>query len=415
LPYESEQSRNHSRYNIFQIQVIKLPNSTCLKISSILLILSFSLFPKSMHSQVILEKITSIFEFDIGPEREDTTFRQAKVVLAPIVSFEPATSWGFGIGSKFLFKPLGGGEDTRFSNIPISVQYTLRNQFIAFSEFNIFFPHESYLLKGNVGFSKFPIGYFGIGSETADENQIDISFDNLLLEPLLLKQVAPHFFIGGGWRYNSYKKLELLEDELTVEEEELLLDSLRSISSGLEIAITLDSRDNVLNASKGTFAEFTHGIYNETFGSTNTFMLTKLNFRRYWILSAQRPHDVLAVELFTRLSWDDTPTLELSSLGGPELLRGFREGRFRDRYSFFSQVEYRWQAADRIGFVFFGGMGDVTDNLSNLKLENAKYSVGTGLRLKIVKSENLNIRIDYAFGLGKIRDQNFYLGIAEAF
>ena len=373
------------------------------------------LFPNFVQGQEFIEKIANIFEFDIGPERSDSTSRHAKVVLAPIVSFEPSTSWGGGIGSKFLFKPFGAGPETRTSNIPISVQYTLNNQFIAFSEYTIFFPREAYLLKGNIGFSKFPIAYFGLGSESKDENQIDISFNNFLFEPLLLRRVAPHFFIGGGWRYNSFSNLELLEIDADEAEEMLFRDSLRSVSSGLEIAATFDSRDNVLNAGKGIFAEFTHGFYNSKFGSSNAFMLTKIDFRKYWTISDRRANDVLAIELYTRLTWSDTPILELSSLGGPELLRGFREGRFRDRYSFFSQVEYRWQALDRIGFVFFGGVGEVTDKLSNLGLNNLKYSLGSGIRFKIVKSENLNIRIDYALGLGTIKDQNFYLGIAEAF
>ncbi len=396
-------------------KIKELPNAAGRKISSVLFILMLGFFSSSLQAQEIIESIANIFEFDIGPERTDSTFKHAKMVLAPIVSFEPTTSWGFGIGSKFLFKPFGAGADTRTSNIPLSVQYTLNNQFIAFSEYTIFFPHETYLLKGNIGFSKFPIGYFGIGSETSDENQVDISFNNFLFEPLFLRQITPNFFVGGGWRYNSFKKLKLLEAVIGDEEEALFRDSLGSVSSGLEIAATFDSRDNVLNAGEGIFAEFTHGFYNKSFGSSSAFMLTKLNFRKYWTISARRPNDVLAIELYTRMSWNDTPVLELSSLGGPELLRGFREGRFRDRYAFFTQVEYRWQALERIGFVFYGGMGEVTDKVSNLNLKNAKFSLGTGLRLKIVKSENLNIRIDYALGLGSIRDQNFYLGIAEAF
>ena len=377
------------------------------------MILSFT--AEVVHAQEFMEKIASVFEFDLGEERADTTFRHTKLVLAPIVSFEPSTSWGFGVGAKFLFKPFGAGADTRTSNMPISVRYTLEDQFIALSEFTIFLPREEYLFKGNIGFSKFPIGYFGIGSDTADEDQIDISFNNFLLEPLFLRRVAPNFFIGGGWRYNSFERLELLEGDVDEMQEQLFRDSLASISSGIEIAASLDSRDNVLNAGSGVFVEFTHGFYNEALGSSKNFMLTKFDFRRYWTLSEQRPYDVLAVQFFTRLSWKDAPTLELSSLGGPEVLRGFRESRFRDRYSFFSQVEYRWQTFERIGFVFYGGIGNVTDELSDLDLGNAKFSLGTGIRLKIVKSENLNIRIDYAFGLGKISDQNFYLGIAEAF
>jgi len=392
-----------------------LSTATYLRILPVFLLLIVNIFPSSIHGQEFIEDITKIFEFNIGPERPDSSFSQAKVVLAPIASFEPSTSWGFGIGAKFLFKPSGAGADTRTSNIPLSVQYTLRNQFIAFSECTIFFPKEKFLLKGNFGFSKFPLGYFGIGSQTKDRDQVDISFDNFLFEPLFLRRVIPNLFVGGGWRLNTYKKLKLLEESETFPEEINLQDSLGSLSSGLELAVILDSRNNVLNAGNGTFAEFTHGFYNKAFGSSSSFMLTKLNFRKYWTVSTKRPDDVLAIELYTRLSWSDTPLLELSALGGAELLRGFRDDRFRDKYSFFGQVEYRWQALERIGFTFFGGIGEVTNALSNIELGNLKYSLGTGLRLKIVKSENLNIRIDYAFGLGRVTDQNFYIGIAEAF
>lgn len=381
----------------------------------LLLILFFQFYSAKIYGQEFIEKLAHIFEFNVGPERQDTTFSRAKMVLAPITSYEPSTSWGFGIGAKFLFKPFGAGADTRTSNIPISVQYTLRNQFIAFSEYTIFFPHENYLLKGNLGFSKFPIGYFGIGSTSKDSDQIDISFNNFLFEPLLLRKLVPNLFVGGGWRFNTFKGIELVEDMENEPLNKLFQDSLESTSSGLEIALTFDSRDNVLNAMTGTFAEFTHGFYNKSLGSSSNFMLTKLDFRKYWALSTKRPEDVIAIELYTRLSWLDAPVLELSALGGPELLRGFREFRFRDRLSFFGQIEYRWQAMERIGFVFFGGAGDVTDQLSNIDFKNIKYSLGTGLRLKIVKSENLNIRVDYAFGLGNVSDQNFYIGIAEAF
>lgn len=391
-----------------------LSKSFFLKAIIIQLVLVLCILPESLHAQEFLEKITNIFEFDIGSEREDSTFRHSKVVIAPIVSYEPATSWAFGLGAKFLFKPFGAGADTRTSNIPISLQYTLRNQFIAFSEYTIFFPKEKYLLKGNIGYSKFPIGYFGVGSNTTDADKVDISFDNFLFEPLILRQVVPNLFVGAGWRLNTFRNVKLVEEEGN-NPIEFSPESFSTTSSGLELAVTLDSRDNVLNARKGTFGEFTHGFYNEKFGSTGSYMLTKLDLRKYWNLFTGRPYDVLAVQLYTRMSWDDTPVLELSSLGGAELLRGFSEGRFRDRYSVFGQVEYRLQVLDRIGFTFFGGIGDVTDNFSNLSLENAKYSLGTGLRLKIVKSENLNVRIDYAIGLGKSRDQNFYLGIAEAF
>jgi len=371
-------------------------------------------FTNTLQSQEFVEKITEFFEFNIGKEREDPTFKQSKFVFAPIVAYEPSTNWGFGVGAKFLFKPFGAGADTRTSNMPLSVKYTLNNQFLATSDYTIFFPHENYLLKGKIGFAKFPISYFGIGSDTQDTNKREISFNNFIIEPLLLKKISDGFFVGGGWRYNTYNSVdEILDDENDVRIS--IDDEYGTTSSGFEFALTFDTRNNVLNASEGIFSEFTHGFYDKALGSSQNFMLTKFDFRKYWQFSERRPDDSFAFQTYGRFSWNETPILELSSLGGAELLRGYQEDRFRDRHAFFTQAEYRWQALERIGFVFYTGAGNVASKIEDMEFKNLKYSLGTGIRLKIVKSENLNIRVDYAVGLGSTSDRNFYLGIAESF
>jgi hemolysin activation/secretion protein len=382
--------------------------------SYIFAIVGLFMSPSQVAAQEFVENITKFFEFDVGKRYEDSTKFTSKVVLAPIASYEPSTSLGLGVGAKFLFKFAGSGLETRTSNIPLSVTYTFRNQFLFFSGYTIFFNQEKYLLKGNLEYSKFPLDYFGTGSRTTDENKRAINFDNLLVEPLLLKKIAKNLFVGGGIRYNNIFNTRLGEDEGELPKGTSLQDELGSTSLGLEVAITFDSRNNVLNASTGNFLEFTHGFYDKSFGSTHNFMLTKFDFRQYFQPSYSK-EDIIALQWYTRLSWDDTPPLELSTLGGPELLRGFQENRFRDRFAFFAQAEYRWQALDRIGFVFYAGAGDVVDGLDEVKWTNMKYSVGSGFRLKIIKSENLNIRFDYALGLGAIKDNNFYLGIAESF
>lgn len=231
----------------------------------------------------------------------------------------------------------------------------------------------------------------------------------------MLRRVAPNLFVGGGWRYNTNRRVELLESDGELPEGTSLQDELGSTSSGIELAITYDSRDNVLNAQNGNFLEFTHGFYQEAFGSTHNFMLSKLDFRQYLQLSPNRPYDALALQWFARMTWNDTPPLELSTLGGPVLLLGFQDNRFRDRIALFAQAEYRWQTFERIGFVFFGGLGDVNAEFGDFNFTNLKYDLGVGFRLKIVQSENLNIRFDYGFGFGPENDRNFYLGISESF
>ena len=307
-------------------------------------------------SQEFVEHITDFFEFTLNEKEiaQDSTLFENKIVLAPVATYEPATSVGLGVGAKLLFKLKGSGPETRTSNLPLSLQYTLRNQFIFFSGYTVFFNQERYLLKGNLIYSKYPVSYYGIGSRTPEEGAVDISYQNVLVEPLLLKKVYKNLFVGGGIRYNAIYQTRLKEEIHGLPEGSSLQDSLGSTSAGLELAITYDSRDNVLNALDGNFLEFTHGVYGKAVGGTHRFMLSKLNFRQYIQLNPQRL-DALALEWYTRITWGDAPPLELSSLGGPELLRGFQEGRFRDRIAFFAQAEYRWQALERIGFVFFGG------------------------------------------------------------
>jgi hypothetical protein len=59
------------------------------------------------------------------------------------------------------------------------------------------------------------------------------------------------------------------------------------------------------------------------------------------------------------------------------------------------------------------GVGDVSDDIENFKLEDLKYSAGFGIRFQIMPEEGINLRIDQAFGEG---DGGFrYINIGEAF
>ncbi len=340
----------------------------------------------------------------------DPSAYPAKVIMSPVVTYAPETSWSFGVGAKYLFKLPGSGPETRTSNMPISLQYTLENQFVIFSGFEIFSPQEKWMLTGNLDIRSFSQLYFGIGNNSPETNEEEFDFSQVLIEPILLKQTPIRYlFAGAGIRYNFFGGVEALPDGILDNSE--VSGAHGSTSVGAEFAIVYDNRDNLLNAQNGLYAEFTHGFYGKVFGGTNEFQLTRLDLR-YFTQPFRKNDDVLAFQLKTHFSFGDTPLWELGRLGSEEIMRGYYEGRFIDRHLIAVQTEYRKHLFGRWGMVAFAGVGEVASDFSSFSFSNLKPSVGLGLRFLLEEKENLNIRLDWGFG---DRTNNYYINIAEAF
>ncbi|WP_050858529.1 BamA/TamA family outer membrane protein [Aquimarina agarilytica] len=359
------------------------------------------------------EKFKELFTFYPNKKRvaKDSSLYLSKVIVAPIVSFSPETSLGLGVGSKYLFKFKGSGEETRTSNMPISLRYTLNNQFIFFSGFEIFTNQEKWVIEGNILFQNFPRLFFGIGRDTPESNEEIYDSYQALFEPIFLKQAfAKHLFLGGGIRYNHIFNVEIENDKLLAQTQPLGFNG--STSAGAELAVLYDSRNNILNAQNGVYFEFTHGFYGKVLGGTHKFQLTRFDFRYFKTLTNDAKN-ILAFQMLGHFSHGNIPLSELALLGGHEIMRGYIEGRYIERNLLAGQVEYRKQFKNsRIGMVAFLGTGDVARNVSNFKLNNLRPNVGVGLRFLLDRTENLNIRLDWGFGDSS---NNVYLNLAEAF
>lgn len=342
--------------------------------------------------------------------QQDSSLYPAKIVLAPVVIYSPETSLGAGVGAKYLFKMRGSGDETRTSNMPISLLYTLENQFLVYSGFEIFSNQERWMLTGNVRFQIFPQLYYGIGRNTPKSNEEEYDYTRVVIEPILLRQIFfRHLFVGGGARYNYIGNVvpepdgKLVNDNFT--------GATGSTSVGIELAAVYDSRDNLLNAERGWYAEVTHGFYGRVLGGTHEFQLTRVDLRHYFQPFRYRT-DVLAFQLLVHFTYGEPPLGELAALGSSEMMRGYYEGRYRDRNMIAAQVEYRAKITGRLGGVLFVGVGDVANQTTDFRFENLRGSVGFGLRFLLDKRENLNIRADWGFGN---RTNNYYLNVAEAF
>ncbi len=64
------------------------------------------------------------------------------------------------------------------------------------------------------------------------------------------------------------------------------------------------------------------------------------------------------------------------------------------------------------GTTVFLGAGDVFHYVSDLSVSNIKPSYGFGLRIRVDKENNVNLRFDYALGKNS---SGFYVAFGEAF
>ena len=110
---------------------------------------------------------------------------------------------------------------------------------------------------------------------------------------------------------------------------------------------------------------------------------------------------------------DEIPIRSIATLGGSNRMRGYYEGRFRDKQMLVLQSEARLPVYKRFGAVVFGGLGDVGKTIGDFSLADLKYSYGGGLRFAVNKTEKLNIRIDY--GITGNGSSGLYFQLGEAF
>jgi outer membrane protein assembly factor BamA len=177
----------------------------------------------------------------------------------------------------------------------------------------------------------------------------------------------------------------------------------------LGLASIYDNRDNVMNPYKGNYAEVSSYFYRTALGGTYNFEVVNAEFRKYFRI---KPKHIIAFQSKARLASGDVPFLDMSMVGGDDLLRSYARNRFRDKNMFGAQVEYRFPVYWRFGLTTFAGAGDVFNKTTDLNLNSLKYCIGGGLRFLMNSAERLNIRIDYGYGPD---GGQYYVSFAEAF
>ena len=341
--------------------------------------------------------------------QHDSSARRNHLLILPVIARSIETSWSFGSAVSGTFHISKNDSAVRTSNLQSLVLYSLKKQFIAAINGTIYFPGEKYILSEQLSYSYFPDKFWGLGRYSSESNAESYDFQQVYVYLHGQRALAKHLYIGVLYEYQTVIKIDYQHGGLF--DKENIPGRNGYHVSGFGASLSYDTRNDAFAPDKGVFIQGSFNHFAPVFGSDFSYTNYVLDFRRFMKIYKRQ---VLAVQAYAFLNNGTVPLRSLASFGGANSMRGYYDGRYRDKDQVVLQAEYRAPVYHRLGVVAFGGIGNVAHNCDYLSMQALKYSYGGGVRIGLTKSEKLNLRLDYGIGRGG-KSKGFYFQLGEAF
>jgi hypothetical protein len=341
-----------------------------------------------------------------GAQVDQAARARRQLFPLPVISYAPETKLVGGLALIGVRRRAGGDSTDRPTTMAASAVYTQRSQVSADLGVEHWTAGNRWVVAGAAQFARYPYEWYGIGNDTPDsaENYTSRTFGGGVD---VRRRFGHALYVGANY---EFQRVEMLEVEAGG-----LLDGEEIVGAGggdvsmLGLSTSWDTRDNVYWASRGSFVQLGAGQSDQTLGSDFAFHRITLDARKYVPVGRSR---VLALQGVAVAVGGDVPFDQLAQLGGQSVMRGYLQGRYRDRAAVAAQAELRTPVWRRLGAAVFAGAGDVAPGLSDFSLRDLKPSGGFGVRYALSKDEKMNIRLDFGGGRGS---SGTYLTLGEAF
>lgn len=292
------------------------------------------------------------------------------------------------------------------SNASVYTDMTTGGFFLVGLRGNHIFPHEKYRLDYKLNLSTFSTRFWGIGYENGDndDNETDYRRNRINAMARFMFRLAPDTYLGPVVNYRFYQAKGIDEERLPLWDGQDK--KLNVMTAG--VSFTYDSRDFMLNAGKGIFFQLDQTFSPRFLGNGNYgFSTTEVTFSTY---AKVWKGGILAGEIHGLFNYGNTPWALLSEVGTNERMRGYYEGRYRDKDLMEAQIELRQHIKGRSGIAVWVGAANVFPGFDRLTARHTLPNAGVGYRWEFKKK--INLRIDYGFTRN---GGGFIFNINEAF
>lgn len=269
---------------------------------------------------------------------------------------------------------------------------------------NHIMPKDRYRIDYTVYFYSFPSDFWGIGYDMGANNDNKSKMDRwqARIKASLLVRLADNLYAGPTLMYDYVKATD-------IERSELLggMDT-RASCGAAGVSVVYDSRDVLTNPHRGARVAISQLFRPRLIAGDYTFSTTDIAascYRQVW------DSGILAAEMRGVFNYGNTPWSLMAMLGGSNSMRGYYEGRYRDKNMMTAQLELRQHVWRRNGITLWLGAGSVFDKFGDIHMDRILPNYGIGYRWEFKK--DVNVRLDYGFG--KNGQSGFLFNINEAF
>jgi len=345
----------------------------------------------------------------------DSITNTPEISIAPAIGYTLLSKFALVLSGNAIFKT---APQSRISTVIASTSYTQNKQFTLPIQTNIWSKDNTYNFVGEYQYFKYPQSTYGLGSSSNIKNEDPMDYSFFKFYQTAMRHVAGDFYAGLGFIIDTHWNIS---DKGPINgapnEYEGYGKASHTIASGLTFNMVLDSRDNAINPFKGGYAALQYRDNYEFFGSTTPWRSLILDVRKYFRFP-ENSDNVLAFWNYDWLILSGKPGyLDLPSTqwdGNTATGRGYIQGRFRGAQMVYAEAEYRFKITRNglLGGVVFLN-GESFSAAPGTSLQRIQPGYGPGLRLKLNKTSNTNITIDYGFG--RQGSNGLFIDIGEAF
>jgi hypothetical protein len=381
--------------------------------------INFNQFDKKLKQNSI--NFADTIDTSAGSKNDTATFKNKldkfnstmeKVIVYapfPFVSYAIETDWVFGLAKYNGFRIRSGDIPDSLiqpSSITGLIYYTVNNQYKITANADLMFGQNQYKTTFGFAYFYYPSLYYGLGNDTKVEDERVVLYKTLKLHAKFMYNVTKSWYLGIGYDYiNDFQ----VEFDTIYSERDTLLKEFEGVQSGLELSYTRETRDNRINAKKGSYIFADYQFFTKWLGSKFKYRVLTIDLRKY---ITPLKFLTIAGQLYSEAATGDVPVQSMAFLGGPDRMRGIYAGRYRDKTSITGQIELRFPLVWIISGVTFASVGQVAPDYRSYYMDGFKLAGGWGLRLMIDSATRSTIRLDFGFS----KDQRaIYFGFNEAF